>query len=614
MNKKECKTILFLLRELANNHKNILVGMVLLGVLAGVRPYVAVILTGLLIDAAYQGLPFVQLAQYALIGVGVTAAFMLIESCSERIFNKHLEYMFEMQNAPLNKKGMEMDYEYLEDAKVHDERQQINSAYTRFGLQGAALSHINKILSSLSSCIAAIVIVLPMFFVKDSKSYGWIGSPLLSVAFFILMGVLIWGNYKVLVHYNAKRNEAWKTSAQWNNRKKFYMDILASAETQKDLRIYSQQELFEAETERIVSAEKKIGIQIGIYMTKCGLISQFIIALLGILVYGFAGLRSYVGMITIGNVVTYAASISRVSDSVYQLVQRISFLKGVAGYSESYVDFMSLEQRKHKGVIPVEKRQDNKFSVEFSHVSFKYPGSDTYVIKDLNLSFVIGEKMAIVGKNGSGKTTFIKLLCRLYDVTEGCIKVNGIDIRKYDYDDYCNLFAVVFQDFCIFDFPLGENLACSTEVDEAKATDALWRAGLEERLKSLPEGLNTYVGKGFDESGVNFSGGEKQKMAIARAIYKDAPFVIMDEPTAALDPEAECEVFAGFDKMVGNKTAIYISHRLASCRFCEDILVFDKGQVVQRGKHEELEQQEGLYKELWNAQAQYYKNTAVELS
>lgn len=343
-------------------------------------------------------------------------------------------------------------------------------------------------------------------------------------------------------------------------------------------------------------------------MTKSGVFSAFIVALLGILVYGFAGLRCYAGIISIGSVVTYAASISRVSDSVYTLAQRTSYLKNIADFSEGYVDFMSLEQRKYGGTIPVEKRRDNRFHVVFSHVSFRYPGSDTYVIKDLNLSFVIGRKMAIVGKNGSGKTTFIKLLCRLYDVTEGCIKVNGIDIRKYDYKDYCRLFAVVFQDFCIFDFPLGENLACSTDVDGERAMDALRRAGLDGRVRELADGLGTHVGKGFDESGVNFSGGEKQKLAIARAIYKDAPFVIMDEPTAALDPEAECGVFAGFDKMVGEKTAIYISHRLASCRFCEDILVFDNGQVVQRGSHEELEAEEGLYRRLWEAQAQYYQS------
>ena len=214
--------------------------------------------------------------------------------------------------------------------------------------------------------------------------------------------------------------------------------------------------------------------------------------------------------------------------------------------------------------------------------------------------------MAVVGRNGSGKTTFIKLLCRLYDVTEGCIKVNGIDIRKYDYAEYSNLFAVVFQDFQVFAFPLGENVAAGLETDKERAADALERAGIGERCRSLPDGLDTCIGNDFEENGVTFSGGEKQKIAIARAIYKDAPFVIMDEPTAALDPESECEVYAGFDKMVGKKTSIYISHRLASCRFCQDILVFDKGKVVQRGRHEELEGQEGLYKEMWEAQAQYY--------
>ena len=149
-------------------------------------------------------------------------------------------------------------------------------------------------------------------------------------------------------------------------------------------------------------------------------------------------------------------------------------------------------------------------------------------------------------------------------------------------------------------------MASGSDVDVKRAEEALERAGLGERYRRLKEGLNTSIGKEFEENGVTFSGGEKQKTAIARAIYKDAPFVIMDEPTAALDPESECEVYAGFDKMVGNKTSIYISHRLASCRFCQDILVFDQGKVIQRGSHEELERQTGLYRELWEAQAQYY--------
>ena len=183
-----------------------------------------------------------------------------------------------------------------------------------------------------------------------------------------------------------------------------------------------------------------------------------------------------------------------------------------------------------------------------------------------------------------------------------------MDIREYDHQEYCKLFSVVFQDFKLFSFPLGENIAGNTQADEGRVKDALERAGLGELPEKLEDGIYTYVDREFDDTGVVFSGGEKQKIAIARAIYKDAPFVIMDEPTAALDPLSECEVYAGFDKIAGGKTAIYISHRLASCRFCQDILVFDGGRVVQRGSHFELEKEEGLYREMWNAQAQYYQS------
>ncbi len=606
MNKKDWKAIWRLLADYSKGRKNVLIAMVFHGIIPGLRPFISVILTGKLIDAVYNGADFTVIARYALIATSVYGILSIIFGISEKIFNQNMEYMFEIQNGPINKKSMAMDYEYLEDAKVHDGRQKLSLNNSRFGVIGAALSHLDQLLLSATSCICAFVIVLPMFLKKGDAGSGFIASPLASVLFLVIVGVLIWANYKVLTYYNAKHLEIQRSAAPYSNRRKFYLDLLGVTDQQKDIRMYDQRELLFQEMEQVIEAEKEVGKKCTVCMMKNGVAAQIVVALLSIVVYTFSGLRCYAGMITIGNVVTYAASISKVSEAVRLFVQRLGWLKYAANNAENYIQFMELSQRKHEGTIPMEKRQDNKFSVEFENVSFKYPGSDTYVIKDLNLSFIIGEKMAIVGKNGSGKTTFIKLLCRLYDVTEGCIKVNGIDIRKYDYQEYCDLFAVVFQDFCMFDFPVGENLACSTNVDEKRAMDALIRAGLGERMKELPEGLQTYVGKGFDENGVNFSGGEKQKMAIARAIYKDAPFVIMDEPTAALDPEAECEVFEGFDKMVGKKTAIYISHRLASCRFCEDILVFDKGQVVQRGTHEELEKQDGLYKELWNAQAVYY--------
>ena len=211
------------------------------------------------------------------------------------------------------------------------------------------------------------------------------------------------------------------------------------------------------------------------------------------------------------------------------------------------------------------------------------------------------------GGNGSGKTTFIKLLCRLYDPTEGEILLNGVNIKKYDYDEYMSIFSVVFQDFSLFSFKLGEIVASSKLFDEEKVRESLIKANFGDRLKDLPESVHTYLYKNYEKSGIEISGGEAQKIALARALYKDAPFILLDEPTAALDPVSEYEVYSNFSAISGDKTTVYISHRLASCRFCDKIAVFHEGAIVQTGSHAELvADKNGKYYELWNAQAQYY--------
>ena len=246
-------------------------------------------------------------------------------------------------------------------------------------------------------------------------------------------------------------------------------------------------------------------------------------------------------------------------------------------------------------------------TVEFRDVSFRYPNTETYALRHVSLRFRIGERLAVVGMNGSGKTTFIKLLCRLYDPTEGVILLNGVDIRKYNYDEYLSIFSVVFQDFRLFSFSLGQNVAAGAEYDRERAVSCLREAGFGERLDRMPEGLETSLYQDFDKAGMEISGGEAQKIALARALYKNAPFIVLDEPTAALDPVSEYEVYRKFNEISGGRTAVYISHRLASCRFCDEILVFHEGQIVQHGAHEALlAESGGKYAELWNAQAQYY--------
>lgn len=606
MNKRQWKNLFSLLGSLSEKHKDVLVSLVLQSVFAGIRPFIAVILTGILIDAAYAGAGVRELLQYAAIGVGGTFLLSFADSFLVMHFNRKLEYMQEIQAFPLNRKSMEMDFEYLEDIKVHEMRQRIEK-FGGWSMTAMVLSSANKVLTAFTSIVMAVFVVIPMFIGSNHPvSEGFTGSWLMSVLFFAAIMLLVWIAFRAGSYFNKKMANARKEASNAETRFKYYFDNLSGYEKQKDLRVCKQQDLYEKEIARFTSEGKATADKMAGAYVKNTLAQQSVSAFMGFLVYIFAGVLAWAGVISIGGVVTYAASILKFTDAVARLAYQMSRLKEFADFAEDYVIYKALPQRKHEGTIPLEKRRDGRFMVEFDHVSFKYPGSDVYVIQDLTMNFEIGEKMAIVGKNGSGKTTFIKLLCRLYDVTEGCIKVNGIDIRKYNYEEYSDLFAVVFQDFKVFSFPLGENVAAGSHVDEKRAMDALERAGLGERMQTLPDRLDTNVGREFEENGVTFSGGEKQKMAIARAIYKDAPFVIMDEPTAALDPESECEVYAGFDKMVGNKTAIYISHRLASCRFCQDILVFDRGKIVQRGRHEELENQEGLYRELWNAQAQYY--------
>lgn len=607
LKKQERQAFFFMVKELMRECPLVVAASITDGVIKGLRPFIAVYTMGLLIDGVYAGAATELLLSYALIATVATLVLSIADSVIVEYFNTHMEYMYEQMTGPLARKSMQMDYEYLENATVHQKREKVTGFFPRFGLMGMVLDSLTHSADVVFTMLGAFAIVIPKLFGALAEADRGI-VPMLAAALFLLLLV---GICMESIHFLNKSNEKMYALNDENlspieMRKRFFLELYAKAESQKDIRMCGQSQIIREEMQDLTDKMQELKKQSIHIVSKQSLCADGLAGLSVILVYLFVGAYAVLGFITIGSVVTVSASIRRVSEALYNLSEVISEIKEQAGYAIDYRDFMQLKQRKHEGTIPLEKRRDDKFSVEFDHVSFQYPGAEEYVIRDLSLKFTIGEKLAIVGKNGSGKTTFIKLLCRLYDVSEGCIKVNGIDIRKYDYKEYCDLFGAVFQDFQIFDFALGETLACDENVDKERALEALERAGLGERYSRLVEGLQTYIGQSFEAGGVNFSGGEKQKLAIARAIYKNAPFVIMDEPTAALDPEAETAVFEGFDKMVGHKTAIYISHRLASCKFCEDILVFDKGKVVQHGTHEELLEQKGLYQQLWNAQAQYY--------
>lgn len=325
-----------------------------------------------------------------------------------------------------------------------------------------------------------------------------------------------------------------------------------------------------------------------------------------LLAYAFVGLKAMAGLITVGAVSMQVGAITAFAGAVSQGIEALGRLDLHRKYMKEFAAFLDTPSEKYNGTLPVEKRDDGDYELEFRNVSFRYPNQEQWSLRHISCRLPKGQKLAIVGPNGAGKTTFIKLLCRLYDPTEGEILLNGIDIRKYDYGEYLSLLSVVFQDFKLFSMKLGENVAASVDYDPQRVWACLEKAGLKERTEKMENGLETNLYQ-QKEDGVEISGGEAQKLAIARALYKDAPIVILDEPTAALDPVSEYEIYSRFGQMVEGKTSVYISHRMSSCRFCNLIFVFDAGAIIQTGTHEELlAQKEGLYAQLWQAQAQYY--------
>lgn len=268
---------------------------------------------------------------------------------------------------------------------------------------------------------------------------------------------------------------------------------------------------------------------------------------------------------------------------------------------------LSLKKEAENQNKPFLSENKSRMEIVFDHVSFRYPGKEQYILQDFSLKIHAGEKIAIVGLNGSGKTTLVKLLCRFYIPDEGQILLNGRNIYEYNEEEYNSFISAVFQDYKLFSFSLKDNILLGKTENPEDINIALKKSGFSQRLKTLDNGLDTLYSKEFDKNGVELSGGESQKLAIARACYKDAPIIILDEPTASLDAVAEYEIYAGFEKLVENKTAIIISHRLSSTHFCDRIIVINNGTVFEDGTHQSLMAKEsGLYKKMFTTQAAHY--------
>ncbi len=577
-------------------------------------PYVGIYLSALVIDELAGARDSHRLFFLVALTLASSAVISLVSAIINKWTNTHDAGLWYKFNNIFSEKLLSMDYADRDKtettALLSTIKQNINGG--GWGLNRVP-SNILSLISSVLTLFGGVALTVTLFTSKVPDGAGALtslGSPLFALliaAVMIAITIISPMLSNKAGSYLAKNVDAHNRGNRFFG---FFGFLGFHPEYAMDMRMYRFDKVCEKYNSKKDGVFSSHGIfaryargHMGLYRAASSAVSVIFTGV----VYAFVCLKAWAGAFGLGSVTQYVASVTRLSGSVGGIISTLGDMRNNAPFLELTFRFLDIPNNMYRGSLTVEKRRDRKYEVEFRDVSFRYPGSENYALRHVNMKFEIGRRLAVVGENGSGKTTFIKLLCRLYDPTEGEILLNGIDIRKYNYDEYMSIFSVVFQDFRLFALPLGENVAASADYDKSLARDCLEKAGFGERLRELPDGLGTYLYKDYDKDGVNISGGEAQKIAIARALYKDAPFIILDEPTAALDPVAEAEIYSKFNDIAGDKTAIYISHRLSSCKFCDEIAVFCDGSVIQQGTHEALLDDEGgKYRELWLAQAQYY--------
>ena len=574
-------------------------------------PFVNIIFGAKILDCLLAGGAGVMTLVYWMAGLDL--ALGLGSGLLKRYCEAVLRTADNMTDMAVLRKCLTMDYQQLEDQKIMDKRVRAVEGSRVSGGGGGAMGFLVDFSSALGHGFTVLyalatlsVLFLPGTLPADAS--GWVralNSPWAALG----MLVLALGATLLCVPLNAMANRAdMEMFAGGIDGNRRFSAFLGAAECQlgKDIRTYGMSGMVLEKYRRHQSAHNDGFTKF--YTRSCNLRALTSVVNLAtvLLAYAFVGLKAMAGLVSVGSLSMQVGAITAFAGAVSQGIEMVSHLDLHRKYMRELADFLATPSEKYDGTLPVEKRDDGEYALEFRDVGFRYPNQTQWSLRHVSVRLPLKGNLAAVGPNGAGKTTFIKLLCRLYDPEEGEILLNGIDIRKYDYGEYLSLLSVVFQDFRLFAMELGQNVAAAREYDGRRVWECLEKAGVRERAERMEQGLRTPLYQQKD-GGVEISGGEAQKLALARALYKDAPVVILDEPTAALDPVSEFEIYRRFGALTEGKSSVYISHRMSSCRFCGEILVFDGGEMVQRGTHETLlDQPDGLYARLWHAQAQHY--------
>lgn len=529
----------------------------------------------------------------------------LFEKICRQYLDGQKELCLARTEQKITAKALELEFEKFEKTETMDAIRRTNVSSMGSGNVGDQLIVIHTLITSLLSVLYALFFLLRLFLLSDSSRNNFFTSSFSMLALLLLCGVQLALSSRINRRSTQKKIELNQGNDHSNSVANYLVNVMLEERRADDIRIGHLDHFLDVQFGKAMEHFLPMYLDFARFSAITDGKNALLSLLSNFAAYLVIGARALYGVLPIGDVLLYAGSVTRAMSDLQTFLATGSEFDYINSYLSTYEDFIAQPSMAYDGTLPIEKRDDGQYEFAFHDVSFSYPGTNIPVLEHVTLSFAVGEKTALVGRNGAGKTTLIKLLCRLYEPTSGYITLNGIDIRKYSYKEYTQAFSVVFQDFHLFSLPLDENIAAGTEIDEAALQSSLAKVGLTDRVQQLPQGVRTrlYNNNG---SGVDLSGGEAQRTAIARALYKDAPFVILDEPTAALDPIAEAEIYKQFSQMTAGKTAVYISHRMSSCKFCDRIIVLDHGRIAEDGTHDTLLANHGIYANLYETQAQYY--------
>lgn len=534
-----------------------------------------------------------KVSNLILLMAGVTLLQMVVTMLNDLYYTKYYLYIgarFRLMSQK-NRKIMTIGFECLEDKDVLD-------CYQR---AGNACNNNDQGVEGMMRALVNLLLVLPVVLV---------GILILgTVNGYLILGMLLCAllQFAVNNHTNkACKEKVWDPLAPWWRKHGYLSHTTSDFSAAKDIRMFGLREWLLKKYRKLNQERYEAQKTNARFWMAASTFSAFLWAGIQVATYAWLIAGVVKGECTIGNFSLYLTAAMTFFEYMNQMLSAIATLLARSREYDNFRSFMDLDTEKEEQGKQVPAYETYEFT--FRNVSFRYPKAETYALENLNLTLKAGERLAVVGLNGAGKSTFIKLLLRLYEPTEGEILLNGVNIKEYNRKSYYGIFSVAFQEVRLFAFSLAENVSMKApeQTDRSRAEHCLIEAGLGEKLQELERGVDTELLKVLHDDGIDLSGGEKQKLALARVLYKNAPVVVLDEPTAALDALAESRLYQDFDQLIGKKTAVYISHRLSSTQFCDHVAMFRAGKMIEYGTHEELLAGDGAYAEMFRVQAQYY--------